>query len=51
MEKKIAKKVPGLELIAPGLSIRVEGMKGPIAEDELSKCGDFGSNISKLVLT
>lgn len=43
MEKKIAKK-------APGLSIGVEGMKGPIAEDELSKCGDFGSNISKLVL-
>jgi len=35
MEKRIAEKVPGLKLIASGLSIRVEGMKGPIVDEDL----------------
>ncbi len=42
MEKRISKKVPELELVVSGLSIRVKGMKGPIAEGELSKCKEFG---------
>ena len=42
MEKRISKKVPGLELVVSGLSIRVKGLKGPIAEGELSKCKEFG---------
>jgi flavorubredoxin len=46
MEKRIDEKVPGLELIAPGLSIRVQGMKGPILEEELPKCKEFGSKIA-----
>jgi len=41
MEEQIRAKAPGLKLLAPGLSIRVEGMKGPIAEGELVKCKDF----------
>jgi len=46
MEGRIMEKVPGLGLISPGLSIRVEGTKGPIAEEELPKCRDFGRKIA-----
>jgi len=46
MEKQISEKVPGLKLVAPGLSIRVEGMKGPITEGELPKCKEFGVKIA-----
>ena len=46
MEKQISKKAPGLKLVAPGLSIRVKGMKGPIAEGELPKCKEFGVKIA-----
>ena len=45
MEKQITDKVPSLSLAAPGLSVRVEGMKGPIAEGELPGCLEFGSRI------
>jgi len=41
MEEQIRAKAPSLKLLAPGLSIRVEGMKGPILEGELAKCKDF----------
>ena len=46
MEQQISKKAPGLKLVTPGLSIRVNGMKGPIAEGELPKCKEFGSKIA-----
>jgi len=46
MEKQIGEKVHGLKLVVPGLSIKVEGMKGPIAEGELLKCKDFGVKIA-----
>ncbi len=45
MEKLAADKLPELELLTPGLSIRVKGMKGPIAEEELPKCKEFGAKI------
>jgi menaquinone-dependent protoporphyrinogen IX oxidase len=32
--------------IASGLSIKVLGMKGPIAEGELQKCKEFGKKIA-----
>ena len=41
MEEQIRAKAPSLKLLAPGLSIRVEGMKGPIVEGELVRCKDF----------
>jgi flavorubredoxin len=50
MEKKIREKVSGLHLIASGLSIRVEGMKGPVAEGELLKSKAFGENIAKQIM-
>ena len=46
MEQQISKKAPGLKLVTPGLSIRVNGMKGPIAEGELPKCKEFGAKIA-----
>ena len=51
MEKRINEKVPGLEQIAPGLSIRVEGMKGPILEADLPKCKEFGNKIATQIKT
>lgn len=38
--------IPGLKLIASGLSIKVNGMKGPITEGELPKCKEFGAKIA-----
>ncbi len=46
MEKIVSEKVPALEQMAPGLSIKVQGMKGPIVEGELSKCKEFGKKIA-----
>ena len=46
MEKQISEQVGGLKPAAPGLSIRVEGMKGPITEEELHKCKEFGIKIA-----
>ena len=46
MEKQIGEKVPGLKLAAPGLSIEVKGLRGPIVEGELPKCREFGVKIA-----
>jgi len=46
MEKRINEKMPEFILLTPSLSIRVDGMKGPITEGELPKCKDFGRTIA-----
>lgn len=46
MEKRMSEKAPGLKLVTSGLSIKVEGLRGPIAEGELSKCKEFGIKIA-----
>jgi len=46
LERRIRDKVPGARLAAPGLSIRVQGMKGPISEGELPSCREFGKKIA-----
>jgi flavorubredoxin len=51
MEKSLSEKVPKLKLITPGLSIKVTGMKGPVAEAELPKCVDFGKKIAAQLKT
>ena len=43
MEKQAGSKLSGVDLLAPGLSIRVKGMQGPIEDGELPKCKEFGS--------
>jgi flavorubredoxin len=47
MEKQLREKAAGIRLVAPGLSIGVGGMKGPIADGELPKCKEFGAKIAK----
>ena len=51
MEKRIGEKVPGLKLMIPGLSIKVGGTKGPILDEELPKCKDFGRKIATQLKT
>ena len=51
MEKNVNEKVSGLNMIAPSLSIRVQGMKGPIVEEELPKCKEFGNKIATQIKT
>ncbi|MEM3566404.1 MAG: flavodoxin domain-containing protein [Candidatus Bathyarchaeia archaeon] len=46
MEKRVSEKAPSLRRIAAGLSIKVQGIKGPIVEGELPKCKEFGKNIA-----
>lgn len=48
MERQIAEKAPGLKIVTPGLSIRVDGIKGPITDGELPKCQEFGIRIATL---
>jgi hypothetical protein len=38
MRQLVGEKAPAMKMAAPGLSIKVEGMKGPIAKVELPKC-------------
>ena len=46
MENRLHEKIPALKLMTPGLSIRVDGMKGPITEGELPKAIEFGKKIA-----
>ena len=47
MEQLISKKLLDLKILSPGLSIKVGGMKGPIVEEELQKCNEFGETLIK----
>jgi len=51
MDARIKQKAPSLRLISPGLSIRVQGMKGPIADGELPKCREFGNKLAEQLKT
>lgn len=45
MEEQIRATLPGMHIVAPGLSIRVADMKGPIVDGELLKCEDFAKRL------
>ena len=47
MEKKINDLMPNLNKVSSGLSIRVAKTKGPIMDEELPKCKDFGIKLAK----
>ena len=47
LELHVNKKLPNVKLFKPGLSIKVKGINGPIAEGELSKAKDFGKRIAQ----
>ena len=48
-EKQLGKKAPDLKLATPGLSLKVEGMKGPLSAGERAKCEEFGGKIAALI--
>ncbi|MGZ4862724.1 MAG: flavodoxin family protein [Halobacteriota archaeon] len=50
MERIIGENAPAMKMAAPGLSIKVEGMKGPVAGGELSKCEEFGVKIASQLM-
>jgi len=50
IEAQLKQKAPALKLAVPGLSVRVTGMKGPIADDELTKAREFGIKIAGIQL-
>jgi menaquinone-dependent protoporphyrinogen IX oxidase len=47
MEKQIAKFIPNMKKVSSGLSIKVGGMKGPIIDEEIPKCKEFGIKLAK----
>lgn len=47
MEAQIAKIIPNMKKVSPGLSIKVGGMKGPITDEDLPKCKEFGIKLAK----
>jgi flavodoxin len=51
MEQRMHEKAPAMKAVAPGLSIKVDGMKGPITEGELPKAEDFGMQIATQLKT
>ena len=50
LETIVKQKLPDIELVSPSLSVRVNGVSGPIVEGELPKCADFGKEIAKVFL-
>lgn len=46
LEKLAAEKLPNLRHITPGLSVRVKGVTGPVAEGELDRSFEFGKKIA-----
>ncbi len=45
LERMAQKQLPNVSLILPSLSVRVNGVKGPIMEGELPKCVEFGRKL------
>lgn len=47
IEKHISEKMPDLMKASDGLCIKLMGMKGPIAEEFLPKCKEFGIKLAQ----
>ncbi|MFX1434754.1 MAG: flavodoxin family protein [Promethearchaeota archaeon] len=46
MEKQISETMPDLTKASQGLYIKVDGMKGPITEEDIPKCKEFGIKLT-----
>lgn len=46
LELMVQEKLPNLKLLVPGLSVRVNGVKGPVVDGELLRCVVFGWEIA-----
>lgn len=51
MEKRINEKIPAIKRIALGLSVKVHGIKGPIEENELAECKEYGRKIAAHIVS
>ncbi len=51
LESLIAEKMPQLRQVLPGLSVKVKGVTGPLAEGELSRSVEFGAKIADQLKT
>ncbi|MCW4001122.1 MAG: flavodoxin domain-containing protein [Candidatus Bathyarchaeota archaeon] len=51
LEKLAAQKLPKLKQLTPGLSVRVKGVTGPLAEGELPRCFEFGKKVAAQLKT
>jgi hypothetical protein len=49
LEKHINQHLPNLTLITSGLSIKVNGVNGPVADGEFPKAKEFGKKIAILL--
>ena len=47
LTKMAEKKLPNLNIVSPWLSVRVNGVTGPVVDGELSKCVEFGKKIAE----
>jgi menaquinone-dependent protoporphyrinogen IX oxidase len=47
MEKQLKENIPNSTSTLPGLSIKVGGMKGPIVDEDLPKCKEYGIKLAK----
>ena len=46
LEKHLNTRLPNLKLITSGLSVRVNGVNGPVREGELAKAQEFGKKLA-----
>jgi flavodoxin len=51
MEKSVREKVAGVKLPVPGLSIRVDKMKGPVTGGEMPRAREFGEKVAGEIKT
>jgi NADH oxidase (H2O-forming) len=51
LEALVKQNLPNLKQVLPGLSVRVNGVSGPVVEDELPKCVEFGRKIAAKLQT
>ena len=47
MEKLITKKIHDVKMVSPGLSIKVSEIEGPIVDEDIAKCKEFGEMLNK----
>lgn len=51
LEKVIRERLTGIELVVDGLSLKVDGRKGPISDGEVEIAQEFGQTIGQKLVT
>ena len=50
LEQMLKTKFSSLDQVLPGLSVKVNGVTGPLAEGELARSKEFGKKIAKIII-